>query len=75
MKRSDLIIFVATSRTETALAAERNKLKAATMVATKESPAKRGITAVDQFVHVLDDCRAWMQKIKDMLIMIRKNRL
>jgi hypothetical protein len=60
MKRSDLIIFVATSRTETALAAERNKLKVATIVATKESPAKRGITAVDHFVHVLDDCRAWM---------------
>lgn len=53
-------IKVSTGRTETAVAAERNKFQLAAVGTAIHDPAKGRIAAVDHFVHVFDDGSPWM---------------
>ena len=75
MKRTDLIVLVATGRTEAAVASEGNKLQVAAVRAAVHGTAVGGVTAVDHFGDVVGDSRAGMKFIDDMFVMVSKNKL
>ena len=66
-------IFISTSRTETAVAAERNKFKFATMRAGKHGTAKRRIAAVDHLIDIFHFRISGMKSIFNFFIMVRKD--
>ncbi len=53
-------VEVFAGRTETAVAAERDKFELSAVGTAIHCPAKGGITAVDHFIHVFNDSRTWM---------------
>jgi hypothetical protein len=63
-------ILVSACGTETAVASERNELQLPADRAAIHGPAKRGITAVDHLVDVLDDRWTGMQRIDDFFVMV-----
>ena len=66
-------IFISTSRTETAVAAERNKFKFATMRAGIHGTAKRRITTVDHLIDIFHLRISGMESIFDFFIIVRKD--
>ena len=66
-------IFVATSRTEAAFAAEGNKFKSATGRAAIHGTAKCRITAVNHSVNIFNDRLAGMQSINNLFVVIFEN--
>lgn len=73
MKRASLIIAIATRRTETALAAERNKFQISAMRTTIHGTAIRRVTTTKHLVNVFNDCLTRMQGINHFFIIITKN--
>jgi len=75
MQRTHLIIFITTGRTESAPAAKSDEFHPAAMRTAIESPAFGIITAIDHLGDIFNDGNSWMKFIKDVFVMIRKNRL
>ena len=75
MKRTNLVVFVAAGRAETALAAERNKFKITTVWTAIHGTAKRRVTTMNHLVDIFDDSRTRTEFINDMFIIIGKNGL
>ena len=74
-KRTLLIVFVTTGRTEAAFASEWRKLEITAVRASKHGPAMRGITTVNHLFDVFDFSFTRMQSINDFFIMVSKNGL
>ena len=53
-------VEISTGRAEAAVAAERNKFQLSTVGAAIHGPAKRRVTAVDHFIHVLYHRLTWV---------------
>ena len=70
-----MIVFVAAGRAETTLASERNKVKMTTRRTSKHSSTPGRITTGNHAINVFDDRFSGPEKIKDMFIIISKNRL
>ena len=70
-----MIILIATGRAESAPAAESNKFHPAAMGTAVESPAFGVVATIDHLGDIFNDGSSWMKFIKDVFIMIRKNRL
>lgn len=70
-----MIVFISTGRTEVTFTSKGNKIKIATDGVAKHSAALRMITTGDHAVNVLYEGFPRMRKIKDMFIIIGKNRL
>ena len=70
-----MIVFVAAGRAETALASERNKVKMATRRTSKQSSAIGRISAGNHAINIFNDSFSRTEKIKDMFVIISKNRL
>ena len=68
-------ILVTTGRTETALAAERDKFKLAAMRAGIHSTTEGGVTAVDHLINIINDNITGMKGIKHFFIMVFENLL
>ena len=66
-------IFISTSRTETAVAAERNKFKFATMRAGIHGTTKRRIAAVDHLIDIFHLSISGMKSIFNFFIIVRKD--
>lgn len=56
-------IFNTTDRTETAVAAERNKFEHTTDRTTVHGTAKGGIAAMDHFINIFYNSLSWMKGI------------
>ena len=68
-------IFISTSRTETAVAAERNEFKFATMRAGIHGTAKRRIAAVDHLIDIFHLSISGMKRIFNFFIIVGKDSL
>ena len=75
VKRTKLIVHVPTGRTEPTFTTKRNIFEFATIRAWIESPAIRWITTMNHLVHVFYNSGTWFKIIKDMFIIVIKNRL
>lgn len=64
-------VEVSTSRTETAVAVERDEFQLSAVGIAIHCPAKGGITAVDLFIHVFYDGLTWMYCINHFFIMVK----
>ena len=68
-------VFIATGRTETAVAAERDKFKISTVSAGVHGTAKGRVATVNHFIYVFYLGPSGMKSIFDFLIIIGKNSL
>ena len=75
MERTKLIVFVATGRTETTLATERNEFQTTTMRAAIHGSSMRRIPTMNHLVDIFNDDRTRLKFIDDMFIIVVKNRL
>ncbi len=66
-------IHVAAGRAEAAVAAERYKLKLATVRACKHGPAKRGVAAMNHFFYVFNNRGTWVQSINNFFVIVFEN--
>ena len=75
VERTHLVVFVTTGRAESAATAESNEFHPATMRTAVKSPAFGIIATIDHFGDILNDGSSGTQFIKDVFVIIRKNRL
>lgn len=75
MKRTELIVFVTTGRTEAAFTAEGNKLEITTVGAAIHGTTMRRVAAMNHLVNIFDDGRTGVQFINDMFVIVGKNGL
>ena len=75
MKRTKLVIFVATGRTKTAFATKGNKFKISTVRTAIHGTTMRRVTTMNHLVDIFNDSRTWMEFVNDMFIIIGKDRL
>ena len=75
MKRTKLVIFVATGRTKTAFAAKGNKFKISTVRTAIHGTTVRRITTMNHLVDIFNDSMTRMEFVNDMFIIIGKDRL
>ena len=68
-------VFIATGRTETAVAAERDKFKISTVSAGVHGTAERRVATVNHFIYVFYLRTSGMKSIFDFLIIIGKDSL
>ena len=68
-------IFISTGRTETAVAAERDKFQLAAGRTAVHGPTKGRITAVDQLIDIFHLSYSGVESINDFFIMVFKNSL
>jgi hypothetical protein len=68
-------IFVAASRTETAVAAERDKFQFTTIRATVHCPAIGWITTVYHLANIFHHTVTWMEGVIDFFIIVSENLL
>lgn len=75
VQRTHLVVFVSTRRTEPALTTKCDKFHSAAMRTAVESPAFGIVSTIDHFGNIFNNGSPRMQFIKDVFIIIRKNRL
>ena len=75
MKRTQLVVFVATGGTESAFAAERNKFKISAMRTGIHGSTVGRVTTMNHLVDIFDDGRTSMEFVNDMFIIVGKNGL
>ncbi len=75
MKRTKLIVFVSTGRTETAFTAERNEFKISTAWTSIHGTAVGRVTTMNHPVDVFNDGRTRMEFVNDVFIIISKDGL
>lgn len=75
MKRTKLVIFVATGRAKTAFTAKGNKFKISTVRTAIHGTTVRRITTMNHLVDIFDNRRTRMKFVNDMFIIIGKDRL
>ena len=75
MKRTKLIVFIATRGTKAAFTTKGNKFKFAAIVTGIHGATIRRVTTMNHLVDIFDDSRTRMKLVNDMFIVVGKNGL